>query len=87
MLEVFDFPEIVINCTRRVHSITPLQSLALINSGFVMEQARYFAARVCQTAGAVVARAKDRNGVSVRIGETAKSDGSAILSRSPTRTS
>ncbi|HEV3137511.1 MAG TPA: DUF1553 domain-containing protein, partial [Pirellulales bacterium] len=46
MLEIFDFPEIVINCTRRTNSTTPLQSLALINSGFMLEQARHFAGRV-----------------------------------------
>ena len=46
MLEIFDFPEIVINCTGRINSTTPLQSLALINSGFMMEQARHFALRV-----------------------------------------
>jgi len=51
MLEVFDFPEVVINCTRRVNSTTPLQSLALINSKFMMEQARYLAQRVCTLAG------------------------------------
>jgi len=46
MFEVFDFPEVVINCTRRVNSTTPLQSLALINSAFMQEQARHFADRV-----------------------------------------
>jgi hypothetical protein len=49
--EVFDYPEMAINCTRRVNSTTPLQSLALINSGFMREQARYFAARVRTIAG------------------------------------
>jgi hypothetical protein len=46
MFEIFDFPEVVINCTRRSNSTTPLQSLALINSGFMLEQARHFAERV-----------------------------------------
>lgn len=46
MFEVFDFPEVVINCTRRANSTTPLQSLALINSGFMLEQARHLADRV-----------------------------------------
>src|SRR5262249_23659159 len=46
MFEIFDFPEVVINCTRRANSTTPLQSLALINSGFMLEQARHFAERV-----------------------------------------
>lgn len=58
MLEVFDFPEIVINCTRRVNSTTPLQSLALINSKFMMEQARYFALRVLELTGAQSPAAK-----------------------------
>lgn len=58
MLEVFDFPEIVINCTRRVNSTTPLQSLALVNSKFMMEQARYFALRVRESAGAQSPAAK-----------------------------
>jgi mono/diheme cytochrome c family protein len=51
MLEVFDFPEVVINCTRRVNSTTPLQSLALINSKFMLEQGRYFAERVAASVG------------------------------------
>lgn len=51
MFEIFDFPEIVINCTRRSNSTTPLQSLALINSDFMTEQAGYFAQRVERTAG------------------------------------
>lgn len=46
MFELFDFPEVVINCTRRANSTTPLQSLALINSSFMLEQARHFAERV-----------------------------------------
>src|SRR5262249_11283590 len=44
--EMFDYPEIAINCTRRQNSTTPLQSLALVNSKFMLEQARYFAERV-----------------------------------------
>src|SRR5262249_51128520 len=43
MFEIFDYPEIVINCTHRTNSTTPLQSLALVNSKFMREQARYFA--------------------------------------------
>lgn len=46
MLEIFDFPEMAINCTRRSTSATPLQSLALVNSKFMLEQARFFADRV-----------------------------------------
>ena len=51
MFEIFDFPEVVINCTRRSNSTTPLQSLALTNSEFMMEHARYFAERVETSAG------------------------------------
>jgi hypothetical protein len=40
-----------VNCTRRVPSATPLQSLALLNSQFMMEQAAAFAARVEGLAG------------------------------------
>jgi hypothetical protein len=46
MFEIFDYPEIVINCTHRTNSTTPLQSLALVNSKFMLEQARFFADRV-----------------------------------------
>jgi hypothetical protein len=51
MFEIFDFPEIVINCTHRTNSTTPLQSLALVNSKFMREQARYFAERVRALSG------------------------------------
>jgi hypothetical protein len=49
--EIFDYPEISINCTRRVNSTTPLQSLALTNSRFMQEQSRQFAQRVLQKVG------------------------------------
>jgi hypothetical protein len=58
MFEVFDFPEIVINCTRRTNSTTPLQSLALINSDFMAKQARHFADRVQSLSGADAPPAK-----------------------------
>src|SRR5207253_3115246 len=45
------YPEIVINCTHRTNSTTPLQSLALINSKFMLEQSRHFADRVHKLAG------------------------------------
>src|SRR5262249_13646116 len=51
MLEVFDFPEVVINCTRRSTSTTPLQSLALVNSEFMSEQAGHLADRVRSLSG------------------------------------
>ena len=47
-LEVFDFPIMAVNCTRRTHAATPLQSLQLLNSEFAMQQADFFAARVGQ---------------------------------------
>ena len=46
--EVFDFPDIAINCTGRVNSTTPLQSLALTNSAFMLEQADNFAHRAAR---------------------------------------
>jgi len=51
MLEVFDAPLIVTSCTRRTPSTTPLQSLTLLNSEFVLRRARAFAARVRSEAG------------------------------------
>jgi len=50
-LDNFDFPIMAINCTRRGNSATPLQSLTLLNSDFVMEQADRFADRVLSLAG------------------------------------
>ena len=52
VLEVFDAPLIVGSCTRRTLSTTPLQSLALLNSEFVLARARAFAARLEREAGA-----------------------------------
>ncbi|MBI4605490.1 MAG: DUF1553 domain-containing protein [Planctomycetes bacterium] len=45
-LEVFDAPLVVGSCTRRGASTTALQSLALLNSGFVLARARAFARRL-----------------------------------------
>jgi cytochrome c553 len=50
-LDVFDFPVMALNCTRRTPSATPLQSLSLMNSEFIMQQAVAFARRVVETAG------------------------------------
>ena len=50
-LEVFDFPSMALNCTKRSNSATPLQSLTFLNSEFVMEQAEHFANRVNQLVG------------------------------------
>ncbi len=46
LLNVFDQPVMATNCTRRIHSAVPLQSLTLLNDAFILEQARYFADRV-----------------------------------------
>lgn len=40
MFEVFDKPDATISCSRRNSSTTPTQSLTLLNSGFMVEQAR-----------------------------------------------
>ena len=40
-----------LNCTRRINSATPLQSLTLLNSEFVMQRSIDFAGRVSKLAG------------------------------------
>jgi hypothetical protein len=51
MLELFDAPSVVANCTFRNTSTVPLQSLALLNSRFALARARAFAARLAREAG------------------------------------
>jgi hypothetical protein len=51
LLDVFDFPVMALNCTRRTNSATPLQSLTLLNSEFVMQRSIDFAGRVSKLAG------------------------------------
>ena len=51
VLNVFDAPSIVYNCTRRLPSTTPLQSLSLLNSTFAVQAAQKFAARLEKEAG------------------------------------
>ena len=46
VLEVFDAPSIVFNCTRRDTTTSPLQSLNLLNSEFTHARARALAARI-----------------------------------------
>ncbi len=46
MLEVFDAPTIVFNCTSRAQTTVPLQSLKLLNSEFIRERAAGLARRV-----------------------------------------
>jgi hypothetical protein len=51
LLSVFDQPVMATNCTRRISSAVPLQSLTLLNDAFMLEQADCFAARVAAAAG------------------------------------
>jgi hypothetical protein len=46
LLDVFDFPIMALNCTRRPTTATPLQSLAALNSEFVQDRALKLAERV-----------------------------------------
>ncbi|HMF14380.1 MAG TPA: DUF1553 domain-containing protein, partial [Gemmataceae bacterium] len=50
LLNVFDQPVMATNCTRRISSAVPLQSLTLLNDAFVMEQSDRFAERVAACA-------------------------------------
>ena len=45
-LETFDAPIMQTNCSRRMNSVSPLQSLTLMNDDFVVENAQAFARRV-----------------------------------------
>ncbi len=56
-LDVFDFPIMALNCTRRPTTATPLQSLAALNSDFVQDQSAIFAERVRSEMGP----SRDRN--------------------------
>jgi hypothetical protein len=52
LLSVFDQPVMATNCTRRVSSAVPLQSLTLLNDAFMLEQADCCAVRVAKATGA-----------------------------------
>jgi hypothetical protein len=52
LLAVFDAPSIVFNCTFRTPTTVPLQSLALLNSGFVRVRAAALAQRLLREPGA-----------------------------------
>jgi hypothetical protein len=52
LLSVFDQPVMATNCTRRIPSAVPLQSLTLLNDAIMLEQADRFAARVAVAADA-----------------------------------
>src|SRR5262245_659153 len=45
-LQVFDFPVIQVNCTRRINSATPLQSLTMLNDEFMVESGKNLAERI-----------------------------------------
>ena len=51
LLGVFDYPIIDVNCTHRVPSATPLQSLTMINSAFFAEHATHLAQRLHRQLG------------------------------------
>jgi hypothetical protein len=51
ILQVFDAPAIVTNCVERVQSTVPMQSLALLNSEFMLVRAASLAKRVALEAG------------------------------------
>jgi hypothetical protein len=51
LLQVFDAPSIVGNCSTRTTSTIPLQSLALLNSTFIRERAKSFEQRLTREAG------------------------------------
>lgn len=52
MLESFDAPAMVVNCTQRPSTTIPQQSLSLMNSRFVRLRAEALARRLAQEAGA-----------------------------------
>jgi hypothetical protein len=51
LLNVFDEPAMSTNCPRRQQSAVVLQSLAMLNDEFIVEQAAHFARRVRASAG------------------------------------
>ena len=55
-MRVFDYPIIDVNCTRRSYSVTPLQSLTMINSEFLTTSAARLARRVELLAGVEASR-------------------------------
>jgi mono/diheme cytochrome c family protein len=59
-LGVFDYPIIDTNCSRRVPSATPLQSLTMLNDAFLWEAAEALAKRAENNAGAAYRLALSR---------------------------
>jgi hypothetical protein len=60
MLNVFDEPLMDTNCTRRNSSAVVLQSLALLNDAFMLQQSDLFAERVARESGPSAAQRVDR---------------------------
>ena len=56
MLHAFDAPVMEVNCERRQPSTVPTQSLMLMNSQFILDQAARFATRLKTEAGEDPAR-------------------------------
>jgi len=50
LLDAFDQPNLATNCTRRPSSAVVLQSLAMLNDRFVLEQAEHLASRAAEAA-------------------------------------
>lgn len=59
-LAVFDAPSIVFNCTRRVQTTIPLQSLSLLNSEFALKRGQELSKRLQRECGADEAKRIDR---------------------------
>ena len=55
---VFDFPAIDTNCTRRSPSASTLQSLTMMNDRFILDSAGYLVARIGEIAGSDAPAAK-----------------------------
>ena len=60
MLDVFDKPDAIASCARRTNSITAPQALILMNDGFVLMQAKFFAQRLRREAAPAAAAQVDR---------------------------
>ena len=60
MFEAFDFPDTHESCARRYNTVTPTQSLALMNDGLVLEWSRALAGRVLNDGGLPVELQVDR---------------------------
>ncbi len=49
LLNLFDAPSLVVNCTQRPTTTMPLQSLTMLNSDFALRRAKAFATRVTRS--------------------------------------